>query len=392
MKRGTTCARRVVVLCAIAVIPIGLSAQSLPSGWSSADIGAVGAAGTASGSGDSFSVTGAGADVWGTADAFHFAYTTMTGDGSIVADVTGEQYVANWTKAGVMMRESLDPGSKQAFMLVSPGKGLAFQRRTATNGVSTNTAGPAAAAPYFVKLTRSGTTITAYASTNGSGWSTVGSDTISMASTIYVGLAVSSHVAGALATATFASTAVSSGSTGTGTETIVFLRHGEKPSGGYGQLTCQGLQRALALPPVLTSRYGNAQFIFAPNPEIMVPDSAGSFYYVRPLATIEPTAIRLGLPVNTHYGYTDTTDLQNELTSSTYAASTVFVVWEHEYLPTIVQNILNAYGAGVSVPTWPSTDFDSLYVVHIVHNGATATADFTHDYEGLNGLATTCPN
>jgi regulation of enolase protein 1 (concanavalin A-like superfamily) len=379
-----------IVVAALAPVRSS-SAQSLPSGWSTSDIGAVGAAGSATYNGGTFTVSGAGADIWNSADAFRFVYTTLAGDGSIVADVTSVQYVANWTKAGVMMRESLDPGSKHAFMLVSAGKGLAFQRRVSTNGLSTNTAGPAAAAPYFVKLTRSGSTITAMVSSNGSTWTTVGSDTISMASTIYVGLAVSSHVQGTLAKATFASTAVTSASSVSGTETLVFFRHGEKPSGGYGQLTCQGLQRALALPPVLTGKYGNAEYAFAPNPAVLVPDSAGSFYYVRPLATLEPTAIRLGLPVNTQYGYTDIAGLQSALVDSSYAKSTIYIAWEHLYLQQLVQNLMNKYGGGVTVPTWPSTDYDSIYVVHLTWSGGTIIAQFTHDYEGLNGLTTSCP-
>src|SRR5262245_39963828 len=99
-------------------------AQSLPPGWSTSDIGDVGAAGGASYSGGMYTVAGAGADSWNTADAFRFVYTTLSGDGSIVTRVTREDYVANWTKAGVMMRETLSPSSKHAFMLVSPGKGL----------------------------------------------------------------------------------------------------------------------------------------------------------------------------------------------------------------------------------------------------------------------------
>jgi hypothetical protein len=306
-----------------------------------------------------------------------------------VANVTGEQFVANWTKAGVMMRETLDPGSRQALMLVSPGKGLAFQRRVDTNGLSTSTSGGAGTAPRFVRLTRTGTTITAATSTDGATWTTVGSDTVAMASSIQVGLAVSSHVAGTTATATFASTSVTA-APATSTETLVFMRHGEKPAGGLGQLTCQGLNRALALPSVLINRFGGAQFVFAPNPTVMVPDAAGSFYYVRPLATIEPTAIRLGLPVNTRFGYTEIADLQAELTSSTYAGSTVFVAWEHQFLQQLVQNILNQYGTGVTVPAWPGADFDSLYIVRISRANGTTTAQFVHDSEGLNNLSTAC--
>jgi hypothetical protein len=382
--------RPLLLLVLLSVCSRAASAQSLPSGWSSADIGAVGAAGNASYSGGTFTEAGAGADIWNTADAFRFVYTTLSGDGSIVAEVASEQYVASWTKAGVMMRETLDPSSRHALMLVSPGKGLAFQRRVDTAGVSTSTPGGAGAAPYFVKLTRAGNTIAASVSADGSNWTLVGSDTIAMASTIYVGLAVSSHVAGTLATATFAGTTVARASTTATTETLVFFRHGEKPSGGYGQLTCQGLQRALALPAVLIGRYGNAQYAFAPNPQQLVPDAAGSFYYVRPIATIEPTAIRLGLPVNTRYGYTDVAGMQAELSSGTYASSTVYIAWEHQYLVTLVQNLMNQYGGGVTVPAWTSGDYDSLYVVRLTSSGGTVTAQFTHDYEGLNGLSTSC--
>jgi hypothetical protein len=276
-------------------------------------------------------------------------------------------------------------------MLVSPGKGLAFQRRVDTGGLSTSTAGAFLSAPYFVRLTRAGTMITASTSPDGSTWTTVGSDMFAMAQTIYVGLAVSSHVYGTTATATFASTAVSTSVTATNTtETLVVMRHGEKPSGGYGQLTCQGLNRANALPPVLQSKYGAAQFIFAPNPTVQIPDPAGSFYYVRPLAAIEPTAVSLGLPVNVRYGYTDIGSLQSELLSSAYANSTIFVAWEHQYIQPLVQNIVNQYGGGVTVPAWASTDFDSLYVVRITNANGVVTVQFTHDFEGLNGLSTSC--
>ncbi len=65
-------------------------------------------------------------------------------------------------------------------------------------------------------------------------------------------------------------------------ETIVFFRHGEKPSGGYGQLTCQGLNRALALPDVLIGRFGTPDYLYAPNPAVKISDPAGRFFYVRP--------------------------------------------------------------------------------------------------------------
>jgi hypothetical protein len=176
-----------------------------------------------------------------------------------------------------------------------------------------------------------------------------------------------------------------------GEQTIVFFRHGEKPSGGYGQLTCQGLNRALALPAVLTSLFGPAKYAYAPSPAVKISEPAGSFYYVRPLATIEPTAIRLGLSVNTRYGYTDVVGLQNVLITPTKDNTTSFVAWEHSYLVKTVQNIMNAYGGGAVVPAWTTGDYDSLYVVRINYGSSAITARFERDHEGLNNQPTTCP-
>jgi regulation of enolase protein 1 (concanavalin A-like superfamily) len=149
-------------------------------------------------------VTGSGTDVWGTADAFHYAYRALTGDGTIVARVASVQQNVNaWVKAGVMIRETLDPGSAHAFMLVSASKGVAFQRRGATGGISTSTAGTLSAAPQWVKLARNGDLFSAYESADGVNWTLVGTDNIPMGTTVFVGLAVTSHTTGSAATCTF---------------------------------------------------------------------------------------------------------------------------------------------------------------------------------------------
>ena len=186
---------------AIASAPPGGGA--LPASWHTQDIGAVAVGGTASFASGTYNVTGAGADIWGTADALRYAYTTLNGDGQITARVATEENVNPWTKAGVMVRESLAPGSRQALMLISPGRGSAFQRRVATGGVSTHTAGASVTAPYWVRLSRVGSTITAAESANGTTWTAVGSDTIPFGESVLVGLAVSSHSTTAAATATF---------------------------------------------------------------------------------------------------------------------------------------------------------------------------------------------
>ena len=181
----------------------GTTTGTLPSGWATRDIGGVAATGSASASGGTYTVRGSGADIWGTADEFRFAYKILTGDGSITARVGSITNQNAWSKAGVMMRETLTAGSKHATMFVSAGKGLAFQRRTSTNGTSTNTAGAATTAPYWVRVTRTGSTFRAYQSPDGSNWTLIGSATMNMTATIYVGLAVTSHADGAVATGTF---------------------------------------------------------------------------------------------------------------------------------------------------------------------------------------------
>lgn len=174
-------------------------------------------------------------------------------------------------------------------------------------------------------------------------------------------------------------------------QTLVFMRHAEKPAGGYGQITCQGFNRSLALPTVLTAKFGRPDYLYAPNPSIKISDPAGSFYYVRPLATIEPTAVKLGLSINTNYAYTDIAGLRSILIRSTKADSTIFIAWEHAYLVKVVQDIMNRYGGGAAVPAWVTGDYDSLYVVRVTYIGDTITARFQRDAEGLNGQPTTCP-
>jgi hypothetical protein len=174
----------------------------LPSGWLSADIGSVSNAGSAGYSSGTYTLRGAGADIWGAADEFQFAYHTLSGDGTVTARVASLTNTDPWTKAGVMIRETLSAGSKHASMFVSPGRGLVFQRRASTGGTTTSTSA-AGAAPYWVRVVRSGTTFSAYVSTTGSSWTLVGTQTISMGSTVYAGLALTSHRDGTVATGTF---------------------------------------------------------------------------------------------------------------------------------------------------------------------------------------------
>ena len=118
--------------------------------------------GSASYTNGTYTVSGAGEDVWGTADAFNYAYQTLSGDGQIVARVVTVANVASWTKAGVMIRGGDGANAAFAFMIVSAGKGAVFQYRTATGAAAAGTPAPGAA-PLWLKLVRKGITITAYA-------------------------------------------------------------------------------------------------------------------------------------------------------------------------------------------------------------------------------------
>ncbi len=179
------------------------SAAALPSPWLAASIGSPAVGGSATYASGTFTIKGAGANIAGSADQFHFAYRTLTGDGEIVARVASLQNGNAWGKAGVMIRETLSASSRHAFAAVTPENGLAFVRRVTTGGASAITYRGTVTAPYWVRLVRSGSTFSAYQSATGTGWTLIGSQTISMAATVYVGLAVSSQNVSTLATATF---------------------------------------------------------------------------------------------------------------------------------------------------------------------------------------------
>ncbi|WP_218028936.1 discoidin domain-containing protein [Tengunoibacter tsumagoiensis] len=188
---------------------------SLPSPWQNQDIGSVGLAGSATANNGSFTVNGSGNDIWDTADAFQYAYQPLNGDGTIVARIDSQQNTDGWAKAGVMIRESLSATSTHALMALTPGNGTVFQRRTSTGGGSSSTAGATATAPSWVKLQRAGSTFTGSLSSDGSNWTVVGSDTISMATNVYVGLAVTAHNNSVLNTTTFSQVSVTGSGSGT---------------------------------------------------------------------------------------------------------------------------------------------------------------------------------
>ncbi len=153
---------------------------------------------------NTYTVVGSGADIFSTSDQFNFAYTNFTGDGQIVARVVSMQNTNTRAKAGVMFRDSLAANSRFVDIVLAPDKTSNIQVRSTTGG---NTGGQSVsntAAPYWVKLVRSGNLFTAYNSPDGVTWTQVGTTaTVALNSSLLVGLAVTSHDNTKLNTAVF---------------------------------------------------------------------------------------------------------------------------------------------------------------------------------------------
>ena len=105
-----------------------------PTPWETADIGKVGVPGTIAFKDGHWTITASGEDIYVQADSFFFAWQVLHGDGKIVARVVSYQRKDVWSKVGVMMRKSTDPGAKFADVLVTPDHGAEFQHRDTAAG------------------------------------------------------------------------------------------------------------------------------------------------------------------------------------------------------------------------------------------------------------------
>jgi len=154
-----------------------------------------------------YTVSANSGDIWGNADTFRYVYKTLNGDGSISAKVISMTNTSAWAKAGVMIRDTLDPASSYAFMFPTPEGRRAFQNRpaTAAGAVSAHSSTNQATLPFWVKVERKASTFTAYYSTDGTNWikqpdtENTGGDrspnpqTIPMGGSVCIGLAVASN-------------------------------------------------------------------------------------------------------------------------------------------------------------------------------------------------------
>lgn len=173
-----------------------LAATALPEPWKQADIAAaatpVGVAGSASAEGGNITVRVASNDLWDTSDSFHFVYQPLTGDGTITARVVDTTYTNQWTKAGVMIRETLDPDSPYAMTMITGFGGVLRQWRSSKGGVTASSSVGLRAAPYWLRVVRRGNIFTSFSSPDGIAWVAMDPRTIAMAPTVTVGLALAS--------------------------------------------------------------------------------------------------------------------------------------------------------------------------------------------------------
>jgi hypothetical protein len=177
--------------------------------WLGQDIGAVVLAGGASYGKGAFSIIGSGADIGGAADAFHYTYQPVTGNCSISAQVATEEIFIPSAKAGVMIRNSLDPADLEVSVLMTPDNGILFESRNTYGGATSITTNTGLNAPYWLSVARNGNTFTASCSSNGVTWTTIGAPaTLAMNTNVFIGLAITSGSNGALSSAMLANVSV----------------------------------------------------------------------------------------------------------------------------------------------------------------------------------------
>lgn len=181
----------------------GAAGTAMAQTWQSSDVGFPTPAGSSSEAGGVVTVRGSGADIWGSADHFHFRHQALAGDGEVVARIVSQQNTDPWAKAGIMMRTSLLANSGYAAVFLTPHGQLVLQERLASGGETTSRTLTWTSAPVWVRLLRRGAHINAYYSSDGSSWQgdiTTGSG---VGSNAMAGVAVTSHRDGVLSTATF---------------------------------------------------------------------------------------------------------------------------------------------------------------------------------------------
>ncbi len=174
----------------------------LAEGWSSLSVGDVSITGSAGQAKGVFALKVAASDVGEKFDSFHYVYHRASGECEIVARVTSIDGADRLSKAGVMIRETLQPGSRFALVSLTGGGAVSFQHRTEAGQKSLDRPSGEATLPYWLKLVKKSKTFIAYRSTDGQKWEVAGTATVNFGDTFFLGLVVTSHSGFALSTAT----------------------------------------------------------------------------------------------------------------------------------------------------------------------------------------------
>ncbi len=191
------------VTCSLAVSD-DFDGSSLDPAWSNQDIGSPGKTGSVSQAGGILSVEGGGSDIWGTSDQFHYVYRTgltASDDFIVTVKILSVENTNPWAKGGIMVRQSLDANAKFADVIATPtNKWHRLQARAGTGSSATSTGDTLSLSfPYWLRLVKSGSTYTAYYSTDGVTFTpymnggSQASRSVTMSGNIYVGLAVTAH-------------------------------------------------------------------------------------------------------------------------------------------------------------------------------------------------------
>ena len=188
---------------------------AVPSPMLDTDIGSP-TGGSANFAAGTYTVVGAGNDVFGASDAFHYVYEPLTGDGSVTVRVNTISANGGHSLAGLDVRSSLSPTAANLFLASRDDGSVFVNDRTTDGGNGGNLASQAGTIPEYLRITRTGSTLDAAISSDGVTFSTLASDTVTLPAKAYVGIAVASQTAPMPnATATFDHFAVT-GNTRTG--------------------------------------------------------------------------------------------------------------------------------------------------------------------------------
>jgi hypothetical protein len=168
---------------------------SCPTNWSCADIGSPALTGSQSFNGSTWTIQAGGTDIFGTSDQFHYVWQTLAADGSVSAQVLTQTNTSSNAKAGVMIRQDSTASSAFYDAVVTPGNGVFVQYRKAAGAGAQTLIKLSGTVPVYLAVARTGSTYTAYTSSDGVNWTAVAgsSVTINMTGPVLAGLAVTSH-------------------------------------------------------------------------------------------------------------------------------------------------------------------------------------------------------